>query len=416
MTVNDDKDAGAFLSLRLIPAALTVLLLCIFGVAFIYSTGYIGDDYPVRENWIRQLFFIIAGIVLCVATLKIDYKGRFFKFAILGGYIISIFALILVIAYGHSTGGARRWLAIGGITIQPAEFAKIFTLLVCAYLIHLSKRWYLALPSVFNALILPFLLILMEPSYGNAFSIVGPVALMFLMRWHGSFTFAVLLALAFSCIALSLSGLLWARSTDGTAFFDKVAAHGAFGLREYHLKRLRSYVDPHGGWNERQSIVTLASGGPYGKGYLQGTMKGLGFLPRTVAPSDFIFAVIGEELGFWYGCLPVILLYTLLFTMTLHWGAMAGDSLGMMICCGGTALLFTHVAVNVGMVVRLLPVIGLPLPFLSYGGSYALATLLLLGVMASVPLHAESQQDSHTESTRRVFSIGKLFSIKIQSQ
>ncbi|MBO4345405.1 MAG: FtsW/RodA/SpoVE family cell cycle protein, partial [Victivallales bacterium] len=392
-------DGNARFVIALLPAALGALALCAFGLAFIYSTGYIGDDYPVRENWIRQAFFLLAGAVFCAIAAKTDYRGRVFKFAAISGYVVSIVMLVLILVIGRTSGGARRWLAIGGMTIQPAEFAKVFTILVCAYLNYMAKRWYQALPSVVLATVIPCMLILAEPSYGNAFSLVAPVVALTLMRWHGGMSFAVLLSLAFACIALSLAGLLWARSSDGTAFFDSVAARGSYGLRDYHLRRIRSYIDPHGGWNERQSIVTVASGGPYGKGYLQGTMKGLGFLPRTVAPSDFIFAVICEELGFWYGCLPVMLLYALLLIAVLYWGGRAGDSLGTMMCCGGAALLFTHVAVNVGMVVRLLPVIGLPLPLLSYGGSYAMATLLLLGAMASVPLHALRNDDAKGKSS-----------------
>lgn len=399
---------------RLVPAIFAALALCAFGLAFIYSTGYIGDDYPVRENWMRQAFFMVAGAVACIFAARTDYGGRFFRIAVASGYAASLAALVLVLVAGHSSGGATRWLAVGGITIQPAEFAKVFTVLACAYLLSDVRRGLTAAAAVVGATALPCVLIIVEPSYGNAFSLVVPVAAMMVARWSSRMGMAAVLALALACIALAFCGLLWIRSTGGTAFFDRVAAHSSFGLRDYHLRRVRSYADPHGGWNERQSIVTLASGGPYGKGYLQGTMKGLGFLPRTVAPSDFIFAVIGEELGFWYGCMPVMLLYALLFFSTLRWGGTARDSIGGMVCLGGTALLFTHVAVNVGMVVRLLPVIGLPLPLLSYGGSYVMATLLLLGAMASIPLHSTKNADDCGDGTVSVFSLGRLFAITVK--
>ncbi|MBR4222185.1 MAG: FtsW/RodA/SpoVE family cell cycle protein, partial [Victivallales bacterium] len=220
---------------------------------------------------------------------------------------------------------------------------------------------------------------------------------------------ALLFALLFLVICLFTAGITWLRSDAGTPYVERITtspALNSIGLRDYHIKRIHNYLTPRGEWNERQSIVTIASGGSYGKGYLQGTMKNLGFLPRTVAPTDFIFAVICEEMGFLFGCLPVVGLYALLLAITLHWSACAEDKTGSALCNGLSMLLFTHIAINLAMTTRLIPIMGLPLPLLSYGGSYLLATLLALGTMASIPLHTGNREAPSTsgENTISIFN------------
>lgn len=395
-------------------ASVIIVGLCAYGLVFIYSTGYIGEDYPVQETWQRQAVFLGIGAVLCAVVSRCDYRRRAYALIVQGAYLASLLALLLVLLAGQSAGGARRWLAFCGITFQPAEFAKAFTILLCARILTSGKRWYVTIPTVIVVAMIPAGLIMVEPSYGNAFALLVPVFALVLMRYLGRFSLTALLVLLLICAGGAVAGLMWARTENGTAYFDKLASGSSFGLREYHLKRIRNYIDPHGAWNERQSIVTIASGGPYGKGYLQGTMKGLGFLPRTVAPTDFIFAVIGEEMGFYYGCMPVLALYALLFLLCLGWAARSDDDLGMLVCAGGTMMFFLHVAVNIAMVVRLMPVIGLPLPLLSYGGSYALGTFLLLGAMLSVPMHRGKAHGGFLTGVDSVFNLGWLFSLEIK--
>ena len=188
-------------------------------------------------------------------------------------------------------------------------------------------------------------------------------------------------------------------------------------FRGYHLRRLDSFLSPEGGWNEQQSLMAVSGGGLTGKGYLNGTMKNLGFLPRTVAPTDFIFAVVAEEGGLLFGVLPLMLLYWMLFAILATWASRAQDRLALNMIAGGMALLFTHVVVGVGMAVRLLPIIGLPLPLLSYGGSFTLSVFILLGAMASAECHrTDLHADKSTQEEdagSRILRVGHLLKIHL---
>jgi len=381
----------------------TACALALYGLFFIYSTGYICDAYPVRPNWQRQCVFLAIGTVWCCCVSKWDYKRNSWELFLWAGYALSLAALFLVLMIGKETGGAKRWLDLGFIQIQPAEFAKVFTVLLVACIISKVKKWHVALGFATLVTAIPFFLILVEPSYGSAIALLPSIAIMAMLRWFGQKLFFFSLALLLACLLLTVCALFWLRSENGQASIENITQSNAdsfMGLKPYHLKRIKSYLDPKGGWNERQAIFTISSGGPFGKGYLQGSMKGMGYLPRTVAPSDFIFSVIGEELGFFYGCFPVICLYTLLFAIALHWASHAADTLGTMLCVAVATLLFTNVGINISMTVRLIPIIGLPLPLLSYGGSYAIATLIALGAMASVPGHAYAVKTQNSSSTK----------------
>ena len=397
-------------------AASAVLALALYGLFFIYSTGYIGDDFPVRENWTRQTVFFVIGAVLAVLVARWDYRSRSWFFFVCGGYAISLLLLVVVLFLGQRIGGARRWLNLGFMTLQPAEFAKLFAIMLCAWLVGTGKSWLKSAGCCFLLVIPPAFLILLEPSYGNAFSLFPAIAALYLLRWTSRRFIALLFALLFLGICLFTAGITWLRSDAGTPYVERITtspALNSIGLRDYHIKRIHNYLTPRGEWNERQSIVTIASGGPYGKGYLQGTMKNLGFLPRTVAPTDFIFAVICEEMGFLFGCLPVVGLYALLLAITLHWSACAEDKTGSALCNGLSMLLFTHIAINLAMTTRLIPIMGLPLPLLSYGGSYLLATLLALGTMASIPLHTGNREAPST-SGENTISIFNFFVIRLR--
>ena len=399
----------------LLMALLAILTLAAYGLFFIYSTGYIGAEYPVRENWIRQALFLCIGLILGGALSFWDYHRKSWLAALHGGYAISLAMLLVVLFAGQRIGGARRWLNLGFMTLQPAEFAKLFTILLCAHYVGHGKTWLKSAGLCLAFTAGPAFLMLLEPSYGNALSLFPPVLAIFAMRWLDRRVIAWALPLLFILICLFAASITWLRTEKGQRVFATMTAPrllNRVGLRDYHLARIQNYLTPRGEWNERQSLMTIASGGAYGKGYLQGTMKNLGYLPRTVAPTDFIFAVICEELGFLFGALPVICLYALLLTVTLHWSECASDPAGGAICTGLSMLLFFHIAVNLAMTIRLLPVMGLPLPLLSYGGSYLLATALALGAMASIPLHPKTPEETPADTTLNL-PVGPLFLLKI---
>ncbi len=402
---------------------ITLILLAIFGVAYIYSTGYISSDYPVRPNWLRQCVFLNAGACVAYFFARLDIQKRSWQLLIISCYLCSVILLVAVLLMGRSVGGARRWIALGPLFLQPAEFAKVFTLLAGAIVLSgdfLRSKW-LELPVALCVFAVPVLLIAREPSYGNAASVLPGLALMIGLRFLPSWLWRCAIAAFMIAFFVGIAGLYYLRSLPPEPVSQTVVQNDTSTikslLRGYHLKRLKSYLSPRGGWNEQQSLMTVAGGGLFGKGYLNGTMKSLGFLPRTVAPTDFIFAVIAEEGGFLFGVLPVVILYGLLIAIVMHWASRAQNQLSLNILVAGSSLLMVHICVGIGMTIRLLPVIGLPLPLLSYGGSFTVAMLTLIGAMISCDRATMPQDASeHNPDAPAIFQIPLLFRLKIWRQ
>ena len=398
-----------------------LVLLCLsgMGVAYLFSTGYLGAEYAVRGNYLRQCGFLLFGVVLGAAAFRMTPGSGLWRIVVFAGYCLSLLLLVLVLLAGKSIGGARRWLVLGPFLLQPAEFARVFTILAGALLLDgkfLPRRWEFLFGV--GCYLLPMGLILLEPSYGNAASLAIPLAVMLGLRYFPKWLWITTVLVAVSgVLALSLA-IQHLRLLDetGTPVESLETGWGTGVFHGYHLRRLRSFLSAEGGWNEQQSVMAVAGGGLTGKGYLSGTMKNLGFLPRTVAPTDFIFAVVAEEGGLLFGVLPLLLLYWLLFLLLTHWAARSQNRLCLNLLAGGSALLFTHVVVNIGMTIRLLPVIGLPLPLLSYGGSFTVSVLLLLAMMASADYHRTEQPSRIpcARSSESIWALGRLLRVKLR--
>ncbi len=394
---------------------LVILSLSVFGLCYIYSTGYIGDDYPVRENWQRQLGYLLLGCCIFFVLSRWDNRQFSWKLFVWGGYFSSLLALVLVLFVGREVGGARRWLEMGPFLLQPAEPAKVFTMLAGCSLLNRQAKGHtlLHLMACAAAILTPAILIKLEPALGNALIIVPPFLAVLLVKYCPGKLFQFLLCLSFLLILAAITGLFCMRSLPPSEkpAEQTTTARKSF-LRGYHLRRLRSYISGQGSWNERQSIMTVASGGLQGKGYLNGTMKSLGYLPRTVAPTDFIFSVIAEEGGFLYGTLPVLLLYAMLLLICLYWGATATNPLDGSLCTAFSTLILLHILIGIGMTIRLLPIIGLPLPLLSYGGSFTVSFLTGLGCMASTRLHRNSHQEADSRTILQI-RLARLFNLHL---
>jgi rod shape determining protein RodA len=403
---------------------ITLILLALFGVAYIYSTGYIGSDYPVRPNWLRQCVFLAVGASAAIIFARMDNQKRSWQALIIGCYLLSVLLLVAVLLVGRSVGGARRWIALGPLFLQPAEFAKVFTLLAGALVLsgELFHRKWLELPVALGVFALPMLLIAREPSYGNAASVLPGLLLMLGMRYLPAWLWRCAIAAFMLAFFAGIAGLYYLRALPPEPPPSQTVVQDDTGgikslLRGYHLKRLKSYLSARGGWNEQQSLMTVAGGGLVGKGYLNGTMKSLGFLPRTVAPTDFIFAVIAEEGGFLFGVLPVVILYGVLILILMHWASRAQSQLALNILVAGTSLLMVHICVGIGMTIRLLPVIGLPLPLLSYGGSFTVAMLTMIGAMLSCDRAVLSQDaGERNEDAPAVFHLPPILRIRLWRQ
>lgn len=402
---------------------LTIACLCAMGIAFLYSTGYLGEGFAVRGNYLRQCFFIGAGALIAICISRLRPGGALWRITVFCGYGISVLLLLLVLMMGKSIGGARRWLDFGPILLQPAEFARAFAILAAAFCLDgksLPRRWEFV--AGVSAFLLPMVLIILEPSYGNAFSLAFPMAAMLGCRFLPKWLWGMSLFLGVIILIGCSLGIQRLRMQDGNGYGEAILAGNNGGeelsggfLRLYHLRRLKSFLSAEGGWNEQQSVMAVAGGGLIGKGYLNGTMKNLGFLPRTVAPTDFIFAVVAEEGGFLFGVLPLLLLYWLLLMTLMHWAARAQDRLSLNLIAGGSIMLFTHILVGVGMSIRLLPVIGLPLPLLSYGGSFTVAVFILLGAMFAADRHRSSGENTPSEDSEGTggFSLGRVLRVNV---
>lgn len=344
------------------------LLLAAIGIAFIYSAGYREDDPGMSTFCRKQIVWTAVGLCGLLVAAFLDYR-RLGTLSI-WIYLVACLLLVLVLIVGVKVYGAYRWLDVAGIRIQPSELGKLAVLFALAR--HLGRpdarplRW----PTLAGAalIVLPvFLLILVEPDLGSALVIV-PVA------------GAMLLAAGLSFRILGrilLVGIL-------------LAPLGWFVLDDYQQERIHVFLDPTRdplgtGWNKIQSAIAIGSGGLEGKGFLQGTQNVLGFLPRTVAPTDFIFSVIAEEKGF-LGVLAVLGLYAALLGCGLRAARRAPEPFGRILAAGLTALLFTHIFVNIAMTIGLLPITGLPLPLISYGGSFMVTAMVSLGILQSIAI------------------------------
>jgi rod shape determining protein RodA len=349
---------------------LAMVLLAAGSLAFIYSASYSGPGQPMPTLYKWQAIWFGVGLVVFLVTALVDYRVWCQWAAV--WYALAIGLLLLVLVIGSRVHGSKSWLGIAGLGIQPAEFAKLAVIVALSYfLFHQSaetrKRWATIAGAVALAA-LPAVLILAQPDLGSTLVLI-PICfgLMFVAGVRVKHLAIVALA------GVALLPVAWLK------------------LKPYQKARLTNFLHPerdpiNTGWNLNQSLIAVGSGGWSGKGYLQGTQNQLGYMPRPVTPSDFLFSVIAEEKGF-VASLWVVGLYAVILFSGLRIAAEARDRLGMLLATGVVAMLFCHVFINLGMTIGLMPITGLPLPLLSYGGSFVLASMTALGLLQNVWIH-----------------------------
>jgi rod shape determining protein RodA len=354
--------------------------LAVASVLFIYSASYHGPGQPIKDLYEMQIVWFAVGLVVYLAAALVDYR-LICQWATVW-YVVAIGLLVLVLVSGRVLDGARRWLGWHGFGIQPAETAKLATLLtVSYYLFHhtlQSRREWKTVWVTVVMMSVPLVLIMLEPDLGSALVLIP---MCFGLMFVAGVRVKHLVLAAVVGIVLAGVGLpiMWKLKENRT------------GRQSYQKDRLYVFLDhdykPTGaGWNLHQSLIAVGSGGMTGKGYLQGTQNLLGYLPHSVTPDDFLFSVIAEEEGF-IGSLVIILLYAVLLFSGLRIAANARDRLGMLLATGVVVMLFFHIFINLGMTIGLMPVTGLPLPLLSYGGSFVLASMTALGLLQNVWIH-----------------------------
>ncbi|MDO8603402.1 MAG: rod shape-determining protein RodA [Candidatus Omnitrophota bacterium] len=334
----------------------------IAGLLFLFSAIYSKNI----DFIIRQIAWFLIGALFFMGIININYR----KIISLGYvfYFFSIVLLLVVFFFGSKRLGAQRWLELGSFNFQPSEFAKLFiTLALIQYLTEQkSKKGLGNIAAAFLLMILPFVLILAQPDLGTALMLV-PVFLVLLYIWGARLKHLFFIMAA----GLAASPLAWLM------------------LKDYQKDRLMVFVNPNidplgAGYTVIQSRIAIGSGGIFGKGWLSGTQSQLNFL--TERHTDFIFSVAGEEWGF-AGSAILIALYYVLVRRAIEIARKTDDPCGVLVACGMATIIGIQVIVNISMTMGFMPVVGLPLPLVSYGGSSLLVTMIALGLLESVAIH-----------------------------
>ncbi|CAA6679955.1 MULTISPECIES: FtsW/RodA/SpoVE family cell cycle protein [unclassified Lentimonas] len=378
-----------------------ILLLCGVSILFIYSAQYTHGG----GDWKKQLFWVALGLSTYSIVSLINYKV-FLGYAHFI-YAAGIFGLLLatkISPISVEMMGARRWIDVGVTIVQPTEGAKIGTLIMIASILARSELGsvrdsLLVLTKVAVVFLIPMLLIFLQPDLGS--SLVFPpmiFALLYVSRLSEKFFVS---AFALFAVAVSVVGLdIYAYSqhleqeraaeVSGTTLTTE-EYHSLLPIHNYQRNRILTFVapdvvDPEGtgaSWNAKQAKISAATGGLAGKGLFKGTQAQLGYLPQAVAHNDFIFSVIAEETGF-LGSAFVVGLFCLMVANGIRIAGLARDRFGMQLAIGVSVLFLVHFFINIGMTIGITPITGLPLPFLSYGGSFVLSCFILQGLVQSV--------------------------------
>jgi rod shape determining protein RodA len=378
-----------------------ILLLCAVSILFIYSAQYTHGG----GDWKKQLFWVTLGLGTYSIVSLINYK-------IFLGYAHFIYAagicgLLLATKFSPISVemmGARRWVDTGITIVQPTEGAKIGTLIMAASILARSeigtvRNSLLVLTKVALVFLIPMLLIFLQPDLGS--SLVFPpmiFALLYISRLSEKFFVS---AFALFTVAVSILGLdIYAYSQHleevRTAEISNTTTlseeyQSLLPIHNYQRDRILTFVapdvvDPEGtgaSWNAKQAKISAATGGLVGKGLFKGTQAQLGYLPQAVAHNDFIFSVIAEETGF-LGSAFVVGLFCLMVANSIRIAGLARDRFGMQLAIGVSVIFLVHFFINIGMTIGITPITGLPLPFLSYGGSFVLSCFILQGLVQSV--------------------------------
>ncbi len=410
-------------------------LLCALGIIAIYSSGIDAEGAIISNEYLKQILWFGIGIFLLIAAALFDFSR--YKDIVWVFFAFAILLLIITLLAGRVVNGARSWLGIGGIGIQPAEFTKVATVLMLARYLESAE-----FDSSFKKLlitgiimIIPLALILAQPDFGSALVFV-PAALVMLtladvdfryilfgvLSIFGVFLFLslplyasnhpnpeniiytaithenVLIAILIFVLVISIiSGIGWLKFKKryyywfsysmailAISMIGAVAAHSI--LKPYQIMRLLVFIDPSidpkgSGWNILQSITAIGSGGFLGKGFLQGTHSHARYIPQQ--STDFIFSIIAEEFGF-IGCTVLFILYGILFFRCVFLIETCKDRFSQLVIGGLLGIFAFHFMINIGMAMGIMPVTGIPLYFVSYGGSSLWTGLISIGILTGI--------------------------------
>ncbi len=385
--------------------ALAAVALVVIGIVSIYSATF---DARASDVATKQLMFVAVGFVVLIVVTFLPSK--LLQFISYPSYFLSILLLVSVLILGRTVSGSTSWFNLGAFRLQPSEFTKITTALALATYVSrndVSLQKFNNLVVACGIVILPVVLILLQPDTGTTLIYAG----MFIpvLYWGGATKFTLLSVVAPVAAAVAalfgitpffitvtvMGILLYITKTNrilAAVVFSATVLIGISvqfiyeGLKPYQQKRIATFLDPNAdplgaGYNVLQSKVAIGSGGLLGKGYLHGSQTQLNFIPEQW--TDFIFCVIGEEFGF-IGTGIVLALFLVLLIRGIRLGSMVKNRYGSILAIAITSIFAVHVFMNIGMSVGLLPVVGVPLPFLSYGGSALLTNMTMVGILLNL--------------------------------
>ena len=342
-------------------------LLTVIGLMTLYTAVSTGASSAQRLLYLKQIVWFCGGFGVMGIALAVNYKFLDRWATIVYGATIVL--LICVLLFGRYVAGSRRWLMLGPVSLQPSELAKVAVVIVLArYYSNVASPDGLRLrellkPAIFTAI--PFALIVRQPDLGTALLVAFIAVVMTVFVKIERKTFLYLVGAGSVC-----APLVW------------------FLLKPYQKQRILTFLNPDrdplgAGYHIIQSKIAIGSGMVFGKGYLQGTQNALSFLPEQ--HTDFIFSVLAEEWGF-AGSSILLLIFLILILWGLKISYRSKDPFGAMLAFGVTALIFFHVIINIGMVMGLMPVVGVPLPLISYGGSSMLTMMISIGLLMNVSM------------------------------
>ena len=418
-----------------------ILILCVLGlmglgIGFIYSSGVTSTGIQVSREWIKQIIWSASGLVLMTVFSFINY--RLWKQWAAAVYLGNALLLILVLILGTYVNGAKAWIGVGAIGIQPSEFGKFSLIIMLAWWFDERGRNNEDLRVWIGAIaltLLPVLLVLMQPDLGTAIVYI-PILLAMAFSAGIKWSFLLFPILAGMITVIGVLGLAWnnyitaAPSIFFRLFVDPkliriilpallvltfliflgwiifrrhlflgflygfgilsssyIGITGASKvLRPYQMMRLVVFLDPQidprgAGWHIIQSVTAIGSGGVFGKGFLQGTQSHYRYLPEQ--STDFIFSILAEETGF-IGSVLVFALYSIIIIRALYIAYTSHDRYGTYVSVGIAAMIGYHVIQNIGMAIGVMPITGIPLFFLSYGGSSLWTALVSIGLLLSI--------------------------------
>ena len=350
-----------------------VFSIACIGLAAVFSATYTAKG--PSSLFFRQLIWISAGAIVMFCALIVDYHtvGRYAYVL----YALSLVLLMLVMVMGKTGMGAQRWLAIGPFAFQPSEFAKLsLTLALARYFAEDPKRGDyelrdLAIPAAM--VLVPLLLVLKQPDLGTAIMLL--------------LTSSLIVVLAGIRLRSIMTVVVIGATIASLVFLIPPVRHKIWGsLKPYQQNRIKAFIDPGSdplgsGYHANQSKIAVGSGQITGKGYRKGTQSQMAFLPER--HTDFIFAVISEETGL-VGASLLLLLYLALLMIGVDTARNAKDRIGVLMAGGIVSMIALYVFINMGMAVGIVPVVGVPLPLVSYGGTSIITTFLALGLLLNI--------------------------------